>query len=192
MRTIFIAILTVVLFCTAAFKGVTLRPELQKEAQPVVRAASLEKRIHDLINAERKARKLKALRSDSRLSSIAEGHSEDMGRRNFFSHVNPDGEDPTARGKRAGYTCRKESGRRISAGLAENIYQGNLYSSVRIRGNERTYDWNTEEEIATESVRIWMNSPGHRRNILETSYDRSGIGVSISRDSKVFVTQVFC
>jgi uncharacterized protein YkwD len=115
-----------------------------------------------------------------------------MARRKFFDHVNPGGEGPTERGERAGYTCRKVEGRRVTEGLAENIYQGNLYNSIRIRGDERTYDWNTSEELAQDSVKSWMNSPGHRRNILEKNYNRSGIGVSISEDSKVYVTQVFC
>jgi uncharacterized protein YkwD len=48
------------------------------------------------------------------------------------------------------------------------------------------------EETASQAVVGWMGSPGHRRNILEPSYDREGIGVGISADEKVYVTQNFC
>ena len=37
-----------------------------------------------------------------------------------------------------------------------------------------------------------MNSPGHRENILTGVFDREGIGVEITQDYKVYVTQNFC
>jgi uncharacterized protein YkwD len=164
----------------------------QRPGQPEIRIPNLERRIHDLINRERKASDLSALQFDERLASIARAHSEDMGRRHFFSHVNPDGRNPTARGKLAGYTCRKVYRGYSTEGLGENIFQGNLYDRVRISGNQRSYDWNTPEDLAKQSVKGWMNSPGHRRNILEKNYMQTGIGVAISKDDKVYVTQVFC
>ena len=165
---------------------------LQRPGQPVIRIPDLEARVHTLINKERTSRKLPALQFDDKLAKIARTHSQDMARRNFFSHVNPDGQDPTARGEVAGYTCRKVSGRRITEGLAENIYQGNLYSRIRTRGAETSYDWNSAEKIATDGVTGWMNSTGHRRNILEKTYQKTGIGISVSKDDKVYITQVFC
>ena len=164
----------------------------QKAGQPEIRVPTLERRIHDLINKERTAKKLRTLQFDEKLSSIARAHSADMARRKFFSHVNPDGKDPTARGELAGYRCKKDFGSYFTEGLAENLYQGNLYSSVRTRGTVKTYTWNTLEDLATQSVTGWMKSKGHRENILEKSYDKTGIGVAISKDDKVFVTQVFC
>jgi uncharacterized protein YkwD len=106
--------------------------------------------------------------------------------------VNPDGQDPTARGEAVGYTCRKVSGNKITEGLAENIFQGNLYSAIRTRGTQKTYDWNSSDKIAADAVTGWMKSPGHRRNILEKTYQKTGIGISISKDDKVYITQVFC
>jgi len=164
----------------------------QKTAQPEIRIPTLERRIHDLVNKERTAKKLRALQFDDKLTSIARAHSADMAKRKFFSHVNPDGKDPTTRGELAGYSCKKDFGSFFTEGLAENLYQGNLYSSVRTRGTVKTYTWNTLEDLASQSVTGWMKSKGHRENILEKSYDRTGIGVAISKDDKVFVTQVFC
>jgi uncharacterized protein YkwD len=178
MKTAFVAALILIL--------------LQRPGQPVIRIPDLEKRTHTLINNERTNRKLPALQYDDKLAKIARGHSEDMARRNFFNHINPDGKDPTARGVAAGYVCRKISGNLITEGIAENIFQGNLYSRIRVRGNVKSYDWNSPEKIATEGVTGWMNSTGHRRNILEKNYQKTGIGIAIAKDDKVYVTQVFC
>jgi uncharacterized protein YkwD len=165
---------------------------IQNTGQPEIRVPTLERRIHDLINKERTAKKLRALQFDEKLSNIARAHSADMARRKFFSHINPDGKDPTARGELVGYICKKDFGSHFTEGLAENLYQGNLYSSIRTRGTVKTYTWNTLEDLASQSVTGWMKSTGHRKNILEKTYDRTGIGVAISKDDKVYVTQVFC
>ena len=165
---------------------------LQRPGQPDIKIPDLEKRVHTLVNKERTNRKLAALQYDDKLAKIARAHSQDMARRNFFNHVNPDGKDPTARGEAAGYTCRKVSGNLVTVGLGENLFQGNLYSRVRTRGTQKTYDWNSAGEIASEGLTGWMNSPGHRRNILEENYVKTGIGIAIARDDKVYITQVFC
>ena len=176
------------LFWTTLPAASTKRP-----GQPEIRVADLERRIHELINKARVEHDLPALAYDEHLAKIARGHSRDMAVRNFFSHVNPDGRDPTARGKLAGFTCRKQVSRNsFREGLGENLYQDNLYSRIRITGTERTYDWNTSREIAANSVRGWMNSAGHRHNILEAAYGQTGIGIVIGDDDKVFITQVFC
>ena len=164
----------------------------QKPGQPEIRVPTLERRIHDLVNKERSGKKLRVLQFDDKLSSIARAHSADMARRKFFDHINPDGKDPTARGELAGYRCKKDFGSYFTEGLAENLYQGNLYSSVRTRGTVKTYAWNTLEDLASQSVAGWMRSEGHRENILGKTYDKTGIGVAISGDDKVYVTQGFC
>ena len=160
-------------------------------AGSTVRVADLERRVHDLINKERRERKLAPLADDDRLSRVARGHSQDMAKRQFFDHVNPEGLDPTARGRRAGYECRKVRGNIIREGLGENLYQGSLYLRIRIEDGQRFYDWNSAEKIAKQSVDGWMNSPGHRRNILEARYSRTGVGVAVSGDT-VYITQLFC
>jgi uncharacterized protein YkwD len=173
----------------AAFTPATIA---QKPGQPALSAADLERRINALVNKERASKRLDALRLDDQLSKIARAHSADMARRNFFSHVNPEGRDASARGEQVGYACQKTYESHITAGLAENIFQGNLYSRVRTQGNEKIYDWNSPDALAAESVEGWMNSPGHRRNILEKNYSETGMGVAVSADDKVYVTQLFC
>lgn len=81
----------------------------------------------------------------------------------------------------------------IFLGLAENIFQNNLYDRVwYTNGIPTSYEWNTVDEIAESTVLGWMNSPGHRQNILTPHFYSEGIGVAISGDDKVYITQNFC
>src|SRR5262249_26982521 len=138
--------------------GMSPAASTKKPGQPEIRIADLERRLHELINKERVEHGLGALVFDEHLAKLARGHSRDMASRNFFSHTNPDGQDATARGKLAGFTCRKQiSANSFREGLGENLYQDNLYSRIRITGSERSFDWNTPEEIAANSRRGWMN-----------------------------------
>ena len=155
--------------------------------------ATLADRVHELINEQRVTGGLPALSSDPALTDIAENHSADMAANNYFSHVSPSGQTPTDRGTAAGYTCRKEYGSYYTYGIAENIFQNNLYTTVTYYSNGTyVYDWNSQEQIAQTTVGGWMNSTGHRKNILTPTYDREGIGVAISSDDKVYITEDFC
>ena len=160
--------------------------------QPKIDPFNLELRINDLINAERVKEKLKPLKLDNRLGDIARGHSRDMADRGFFDHLNPDGKTPTERGRAAHYTCRKYLGDYIAEGLAENIFQNNLYNRVIVKGKELTFDWNSPERIAQTTVDGWMSSPGHRRTILTSRYQKTGIGIVIASNDKILITQLFC
>lgn len=161
--------------------------------KPEINTTSLENKIHSLINEKRINNGLQPLKTDTKISIIAKTHSEDMATHNYFSHNNLQGENPSDRGNKAGCYCRKDYGTYYTFGLAENIFQNNLYDSYStINGVITSYDWNSEEEIAKSTVDGWMNSPGHRQNILTSSYDETGIGVAISNDDKVYITQNFC
>jgi uncharacterized protein YkwD len=164
----------------------------QVSGQPKIDPFALEFRIHELINAERVKQKIPALKVDNRLTDIARRHSRDMAERGFFDHLTPEGKTPTDRGRAAHYTCKKYFGDYIAEGLAENIFQNNLYSRVIILGTKTTFDWNTAEKIAQTTVEGWMVSPGHRRNILTSRYGRSGIGVAVAANDQVLITQLFC
>src|SRR5262245_19984545 len=90
----------------------------QNSTRPRLDLPNLESRIQQLVNAERVNHKLPPLKIDERLANVARGHSADMARRNFFDHINPDGKNPTERGRDAKYTCRKYSADYIAEGLA--------------------------------------------------------------------------
>ena len=80
----------------------------------------------------------------------------------------------------------------LYGGIGENILQNNLYNSYQtLNGIPVHYDWQDMDKIASSTVNGWMNSPGHRSNILGY-YHSQGIGVAISSDDKVYITEDFC
>jgi uncharacterized protein YkwD len=153
--------------------------------------SKLEMEIHSLINIERQGNNLPSLEYDIRLAEIARNHSLDMATQNYFDHYNLTGQGPTERAKAAGYNCYKNFGSYYSDGIAENIFQNWLYNSTTYYYGIATHDWNTQEELASSTVNGWMNSSGHRQNILNPGYSKEGIGVAISNDDKVLITQDF-
>lgn len=165
-------------------------PSFAKDVRPRINTGELEIRIHELINIERHKAGLKPLTLDKTLSAIARGHSKDMARKDYFSHISPEGEDFLSRYKKKGFLCKVHVGQRIYKG-AENIFLENLYSSVTYTDGRMHYDWSSLEEIARSIVKGWMESDGHRRNILQPPFRSQGIGVVI-KDGKVYITQNFC
>lgn len=127
----------------------------------------IENQIHLLINKERQANALTILEIHPYLTNAARIHSVDMGLNNYFAHDSLDGKKFSDRIYLAGLKCSQS---------AENIFK---IPTIR------------EENIAPEVVSGWMNSPGHRANIL-SNFTYEGIGVEISTDGYVYVTQDFC
>jgi uncharacterized protein YkwD len=156
-----------------------------QSGKPEIRIADLERQIHQLTNVHRVTNDLERLEWDDQLAKIARAHSEDMVARKYFKHINPEGLSPMKRAEAAGYKCQM---------MGENLYQGNLYSQVITEKKHTTYDWNSMEKIAAASVKGWMDSEGHRRNILEKDYKKEGIGVAVAEndEGKVYVTQMLC
>ncbi|WP_292370447.1 CAP domain-containing protein [Methanoregula sp. UBA64] len=172
--------------------SVTPVPGKISEDPYTISTTGLAARVHELINSERQSYGLAPLAYDPALASIALSHSNDMALNNYFAHVNLAGKTPADRGNAAGYTCKKDYGSYYTIGIAENLFQNNLYTSVTETNGAYTYDWTAPEEIARSSVTGWMNSEGHRKNILTATYDREGIGVAIAADDKVYITENFC
>ena len=117
---------------------------------PVVQTADQQaaaSRVVELINAERKAAGCPALGVNPQLTAAAQAHSDNMQSRHFFSHVDPDGRQPWDRMLKAGYRYRI---------AAENIGAGFSTPEAMVRG--------------------WMNSPGHRENILNCKLEETGVG----------------
>jgi len=160
---------------------------------PSIDPTALEARIHELINVQREQNGLSALSYDPFLADIARGHSYDMVTRNFFDHVNPDGKHPKDRGDDAGYPCIRYFKSYYTLGIAENLFQGNRYSAyTTTNGVITSYDWNSAEQVAQTAVSGWMNSSGHRKNILTETFELEGIGVAFAPDDKIYVTENFC
>ncbi len=128
--------------------------------------SALETAIHEKINVERVAKGLQPLGVDTRLVSIARAHSKDMLTNNYFAHTNQSGCSSSCRYKNAGYAYRS---------MGENIYMMNGYTL-------------SATEVAEKVVQGWMNSSGHRANILNASYTTEGVGVAIE-GKKIYVTE---
>jgi uncharacterized protein YkwD len=175
----------------ATHRQTTEHGQLVHRRQPHVIIADLERQIHRLINDERKRHGLSLLAWDDELATIARGHSRDMAKGGYFSHFSKEGHDFSHRYKQAGYQCSIRVEHTLYLG-AENILQNNLYDSVTIVNGENFYGWNSQQKIAETSVQGWMNSMGHRKNILTPYWRREGIGIVIAPDDKVYITQNFC
>lgn len=106
-----------------------------------------ERDVLDLTNQARRSQGCRPLQLDDSLVEAAGSHASDMVRRHYMDHTNPDGEDPGDRMARAGYH---------GSGWGENIAAG--YSS------------------AQKVFNAWMNSDGHRANILNCKFTTIGIG----------------
>lgn len=109
-----------------------------------------------LVNRERARRGIKRLDGDGRLARSAGRYSSAMVRETFFSHVSPGGGTMLDRIKRAGYL---DGARGYTVG--ENLAWGSGRLATPI-----------------ETVNAWMNSPGHKANILNRRFDEIGIGVA--------------
>jgi len=133
---------------------------------------AVEKAILKYTNAERRSNGLSSLKWDSKLATVARDHSLDMVENNYFSHDNLRGEDPTARARRHGYNVHKElAGGWYSDGIAENI--GKMPTGdVEGMG----YISNDADSIGEAHVESWMDSPGHRANILDSQYVILSVG----------------
>jgi uncharacterized protein YkwD len=105
-----------------------------------------------LVNQHRAERGLAPLVEHPALQAAAQGHAEDMGRREFYAHDNPDGADPHKRITSAGYRGRT---------TGENIHWGIGINATPAR-----------------IVDGWMNSPGHRANILRSEFTHVGTGIA--------------
>ncbi|PKL58073.1 MAG: hypothetical protein CVV34_04220, partial [Methanomicrobiales archaeon HGW-Methanomicrobiales-5] len=161
---------------------------------PYIDPTVLEVRVHDLINNQRQQNGLSTLSYDPFLADIARGHSWDMVVRNFFEHMNPDGKLARDRGVAAGYPCIRVVKGASYNGISENLFQGTRYTSYYSNdaGVISAYNWSSADEIADRAVTGWMNSPGHRQNILTSRYQLEGIGVAFSSDDKIYITENFC
>jgi uncharacterized protein YkwD len=123
-------------------------------AAAVARApeASVSEAVRCLVNAQRAAHQLSALRAAPSLRRAADRHSRDMVVRRFFAHVSPGGSTLTDRARHAGYS---------GFTLGEAI------------------GWGTDQ-LGTPAaiVNAWMHSPPHRAIILHPRFREIGVGVT--------------
>jgi uncharacterized protein YkwD len=123
---------------------------------------SREEQVLSLVNQERAAAGCGALRVNDALTTAARSHSRDQAETNTMSHTGSDGSSPSERARRAGYN---------GSGVGENVAFGYATPAAVMEG--------------------WMNSPGHRQNILNCGYRVIGIGVAAADNGRLYWTQMF-
>ena len=141
----------------------------------------IEQRVITFTNDARQEAGLRALIADPAISAIAREHSINMRRRGIFDH-DIDGKGPTDRALDAGYDCRGLDG---SYGFSENIAEEPRVWEWSGYGSRSSWTadiyYKDEEETAQALVDGWMNSSGHRRNILDRQARRIGVGVAVEQ-----------
>ncbi|MEU1375881.1 sigma-70 family RNA polymerase sigma factor [Streptomyces triculaminicus] len=125
------------------------KPTPRKTKAPSGGGGPLAQQVVDLVNAERAKAGCSPVTENSLLDAAAQGHSDDMAARGFFDHTNPDGKGPGERITAAGYQWST---------YGENIAYG--------------------QQTPASVMDSWMNSSGHRKNILNCSFKEIGIGIN--------------
>ena len=119
-----------------------------------------------LLNEERTSRGMRRLRANAKLRRAADRHSRAMKARDFFDHTSPSGTTMLGRIKAAGYLRGADAFR-----VGENIAWG-------------TQNLATPAEI----VESWMESPGHRDNILNRRFRDIGVGLASGGQGAYYTT----
>ncbi|MCF2528371.1 CAP domain-containing protein [Yinghuangia soli] len=113
-------------------------------------AAAYAEEVVRIANAERAKAGCGPLADDPKLRAAAQAHSEDMANRDYFSHTSPEGTSAGDRITKAGYSWST---------WGENIAAG--------------------QRTPAAVMEAWMNSPGHRANILNCNFKDLGVGVDM-------------
>ena len=128
---------------------------------PPAPAPNAVQQVVDLTNARRAENGLPALGVNGLLMNAAQGHSADQAARNTMSHAGSDGSNPGQRIARVGYNA---------TAWAENVAAGQPDAGTVMNG--------------------WMNSPGHRANILSGNVTEIGVGLAYSAGGQPYWTMV--
>ncbi|ALP03703.1 sporulation protein [Clostridioides difficile] len=124
--------------------------------------SAYQKEVVDLVNIERAKAGLNPLTLDSSISNVATKKSQDMIDNNYFSHNSPTYGSPFDMLKKFGISYK-------TAG--ENIAMG--------------------QKTPKEVVNAWMNSEGHRKNIMNPNFSKIGVGVAQKSGGSIYWTQIF-
>ncbi|MEU6881592.1 CAP domain-containing protein [Streptomyces sp. NPDC046712] len=149
---------------TPVQQSATTPPAPRNAAAPAALAPAVGKtdqyiaQVVSLANDERERAGCGPLRSNSRLRKAAQAHANDMATRDYYEHRSPEGRDAGDRIKAAGYAWDS---------WAENIHRG--------------------PKTPAKAMEDWMNSDGHRRNILNCSFKDIGVGVALASNGPWWV-----
>ncbi len=127
--------------------------------------SALETRVLELVNVQREANGVRPLKFSPALASAARQHNLAMAQHGFFEHQ---GEGEPGLFDRV-----------LASGESTDFVGENLFES------------STADEIADECVKMWMWSPGHRENMLEPGFVKTGIAIGRSTTGQNYITEDF-
>jgi uncharacterized protein YkwD len=142
------------------------------DQQKLRQAEEMRRYALELVNQDRRARGLSPLVRDPIAEQAAQLHAQDMLQRQFFDHRTPEGSKPRDRYRMVGGNPR--------TGIGENIY---WIENPALRG--------LSFSLAQHLQRGWMNSPGHRENILTANYTGFGYGIAFGPGGTIYAVQNF-
>jgi uncharacterized protein YkwD len=134
-----------------------------KQEPPRLQLSKEEQTLLELTNKEREKEKLSPLEPNLLLFQAARGHSANMVKQGKMEHI-LDGKGPAQRVEALGYDYKR---------VGENVAWG-------------------EDGVTLETImKGWMDSEGHRKNILNPDYAEIGLGIARDAKGEVYFTQVF-
>ena len=133
-----------------------------QEETPSISAGEQQKQVVKLVNEERKEAGRAALSANKQLNVLAQMKAEDMAKNNYFSHTSP------TYGSAFDMLKQYEVSYKTAG---ENIARG--------------------QKTAQSVMNSWMNSQGHRANILESGYTQIGVGYALSGSGTPYWVQIF-
>ena len=134
----------------------------QKLTIPTVTTTAQENEVIRLVNVQRSKAGLQQLKTNWQLCRVARYKSADMANKGYFSHTSPTYGSP--------FKMMESFGLRFSS-AGENIAYG--------------------QRTPAEVMNGWMNSPGHRSNIMNGSYTEIGVGLAKNKSGVCYWTQQF-
>jgi uncharacterized protein YkwD len=150
-----------ILFLTVLAFG----PAVDAQASDIKALRQIEGQVYAAVNQLRNTEGRPELKRNEHLALEAKRHAENMAVRRFFAHEDLRRGDLAQRLDASGIGWER---------CAENIYQ--------------------EKEIrdpAEDAVHSWLNSPGHKKNMLDLNLSETGVGVAVRHDGKLIIVQEF-
>jgi uncharacterized protein YkwD len=130
--------------------------------------AAVEREVIAEVNRTRESQGLRALHADAALNRAAREHSEELALRRTLDHT-------STHPARRTMTMRIDAAGGSWTRAAENL--ANMSGPA--------------SSVATQTVRLWLRSEGHRRNMLEPSYTQTGVGLAIDERGVWYITQLY-
>ena len=124
----------------------------------------IELQVHEIVNRERISRHIPELNWSEALAGEARRHAARIANGRFFSHQDPVRGDIDIRLNKSGIEWIR---------CGENLYEGDS-------GN-----------LARDAVKTWLESSGHRKNMLDSKFSETGVGIAVRKDKTIVVVQEY-